>query len=178
MAKDSEESTLGRQRGTDDAFTGRSAQLAVIAELLRRRCNAAIPEVDLGIDVFAFKADRDEVVHIQVKACTTTHTYADGSGYSARFSLPVKQLDAPERRTALYYVLAVLRDDHWIDFLIVSRKRLKSIFRSGQPFGFHNPKNDNLEIAVEFREMVTISGQELTDCRNAWESLPPFRPEA
>ena len=51
MAKEREEEsnpTSGRQRGTDDAFTGRSAQLTAIVELLRRRCNAAIPEVDLG----------------------------------------------------------------------------------------------------------------------------------
>ena len=45
----------GRQRGTDDTFTGRAAQLAVMAELLRLRCNAAIPEVDLGTDVLSSK---------------------------------------------------------------------------------------------------------------------------
>jgi len=178
MAKDSEESTLGRQRGTDDAFTGRSAQLAVMAELLRRRCNAAIPEVDLGTDGFAFRDDRDEMIRIQVKACTTPHSYADGSGYSARFSLPVKQLTEPEREPELFYVLAVLREDRWTDFLIVSQVRLGVMFRGGRPFGFHNPKNDDLQITVEFREKVTISGQEFTDCRNGWESLPPLRPEA
>lgn len=75
-----------RQRGTDDTFTGRSAQLAAMVELLRLRCNAAIPEVDLGTDLFAFKDDREEVVRIQVKACTAPHAYADGSGYSAKFS--------------------------------------------------------------------------------------------
>src|SRR5438046_168603 len=82
--------TAGRQRGTDDSFTGRAAQLAVMAELLRLRCNAAIPEVDLGTDVFAFKEDREEVVRIQVKACTVPLTYADGSSYSAKFALPMK----------------------------------------------------------------------------------------
>ena len=34
---------------------------------------------------------------------------------------------------------------------------------------------DELVITVEFRAKVECSGQELTDCRNAWESLPPFR---
>ena len=86
MAKGKE----GRQRGTEDRFTGRAAQLAVMAELLRLRCNAAIPEVDLGTDVFAFKDDREEVVRLQVKACTVPHIYADGSGYSAKFALPMK----------------------------------------------------------------------------------------
>jgi hypothetical protein len=38
----------GGQRNVDDTFIGRAGQLADIAELLRHRCNAAIPEVDLG----------------------------------------------------------------------------------------------------------------------------------
>ncbi len=76
MAKDRE----GRQRGTDDSFTGRATQLTVMAEVLRLHCNAAIPEVDLGTDVFVFKDDREEVVRLQVKACTAPHVYADGSG--------------------------------------------------------------------------------------------------
>jgi hypothetical protein len=29
---------------------------------------------------------------------------------------------------------------------------------------------------VEFRVRVECSGQELTDCRNAWKSLPPLQP--
>jgi hypothetical protein len=92
---------LGRQKGTDDLFTGRAAQLAVMTELLRLRCNAAIPEVDLGTDVFAFKDDREEVVRIQVKACTAVYKYADGSGYSAKFVLPMKQFRRLDDRPPL-----------------------------------------------------------------------------
>ena len=178
MAKESEEEsnlTSGRQRGTDDAFTGRSAQLTAIVELLRRRCNAAIPEVDLGTDLFAFRDDRGEMARVQVKACATPRTYADGSGYSARFSLPLKQLKQGERVPELFYVLAVLRADQWCDFLIVSQSRLKAILGDGQPFGFANPKNDELQLTIEFRDDVRCSGKDLTDYRNAWESLPPFR---
>jgi hypothetical protein len=39
-------------------LSGRAAQLAVVAELLRHGCNAAIPEVDVGTDVFDSKGDR------------------------------------------------------------------------------------------------------------------------
>ena len=38
-------------------FTGGSGQMAVMGELLHRKCNAAIPHVDVGTDVFAFKDD-------------------------------------------------------------------------------------------------------------------------
>jgi hypothetical protein len=172
MAKDKE----GRQRGTDDSFTGRAAQLAVMAELLRFRCNTAIPEVDLGTDVFAFKDDRAEVVRIQVKACTAPYLYADGSGYSAKFALPMKQFSRLNNRPPLYYALAVLCDDRWVDFLVVSRARLQSYYYGEKKFGSLNKTNDDLEITVEFRARVECSGEDLTDCRNAWTSLPPLQP--
>jgi hypothetical protein len=172
MAKDRE----GRQRGTEDTFTGRAAQLAVMAELLRLRCNAAIPEVDLGTDVFVFKDDREEVVRLQVKACTAPHVYADGSGYSAKFALPMKQFRRLDDRPPLYYALAVLRDGRWVDFLVLSRARLQASYNGKTRFGSYNKTNDDLAITVEFRARVECSGQELSDCRNAWQSLPPLQP--
>jgi hypothetical protein len=165
-----------RQRGIDDTFTGRAAQLAVMAELLRLRCNVAIPEVDLGTDVFVFRDDREEVVRLQVKSCTSPYICKDDSGYSAKFSLPMKQFRRIDDRPPLYYALAVLRDDRWIDFLVVSRKVLQSHFYSATPFGSVNKANDELQITVAFRKEVTCSGQVLTDCRNAWGSLPPLQP--
>ena len=48
-------------------FTGSSGQMAVMGELLHRKSNAAIPLVDVGTDVFAFRDDREEVARIQVK---------------------------------------------------------------------------------------------------------------
>jgi hypothetical protein len=178
MAKDKE----GRQRGTEDHFTGRAAQLAVMSELLRFQCNAAIPEVDLGTDVFAFKDDREEVARLQVKACTVPYIYpdgSDGSGFSAKFALPMKQLRRLDDRPPLFYVLAVLRDGQWVDFLIVSRARLRSYLnpeKGEKTFGSLDKINDGLTITVEFRAKVECSGRDLTDCRNAWTSLPPLQP--
>jgi hypothetical protein len=166
----------GRRRGTDDSFTGRAAQLAVTAELLRHRCNAAIPEVDTGTDVFAFKDDREEVVRLQVKACTAPYPYTDGSGYSAKFALPMKQFLRPDDGPPLYYALAVLRDDRWVDFLVVSRAKLHSYYIDDQKFGSLNKMNNDLMITVEFRAQVECSGRDLTDCRNAWKTLPPLQP--
>ena len=175
MAKDKE----GRQRGTGDHFTGRAAQLAVMSELLRFQCNAAIPEVDLGTDVFAFKDEREEIVRLQVKACTVPYIYPDGSGYSAKFALPMKQLRRLDDRPPLFYVLAVLRDERWADFLIVSRARLRSYLnpeKGEKSFGSLDKANDALIVAVEFRAKVECSERDLTNCRNAWTSLPPLQP--
>lgn len=58
---------MNRRRGTNDTFLGHSGQMAVMAELLFRKCNVSKPDVDVGTDVFAFQDDREDVARIQVK---------------------------------------------------------------------------------------------------------------
>jgi hypothetical protein len=147
-----------------------------MAELLQRECNAAIPEVDLGTDVFAFKDDREEVARIQVKTNSNPHEYKDGSGYSAKFAIPLKQLEHPDDRPALYYALAVRLKGNWTDFLVISRTNLREFYEGDQPFGYVNRQTGDLEITVEFRAAVMCSGQNLTEYRNAWDKLPPLQP--
>ena len=52
------------------AFFGRSGHLAVMSEFLHRRINVAIPEVDVGDDVFVVKGSDDTVTRVQVKSAT------------------------------------------------------------------------------------------------------------
>src|SRR5947209_219645 len=51
------------------AFFGRSGQLAVMAEFLARGINVAIPEVDVGDDVFVVKGAEDLVTRVQSGLC-------------------------------------------------------------------------------------------------------------
>ena len=102
--------------------------MAVMGELLHRKCNAAIPLVDVGTDVFAFRDDREEVARIQVK--TATAKPDNTMGYSADFRIPIDQLertDAPE----LFYALAVRLDDRWGNFVVISRARLREFREEG-----------------------------------------------
>ena len=63
--------------------------MAVIAELLHRRCNAAIPHVDIGMDVFAFRDDREDVARIQVKtAPETPYRKAEATRRSLEYQWP------------------------------------------------------------------------------------------
>jgi hypothetical protein len=173
------------------AFSGGSGQMAVIAELLQRRCNAAIPHIDIGTDVFAFRDDREEVARLQVKT-ETGKRYRKG-GYAAKFGIPLKQLkrnDAPP----LFYALAVRLNERWAAFLIISRSVLKDLWNEG--LGSENLHSGNLEFHVQFREervagtgeagqttrLTARCGKEatrmfdLTKYLNAWESLPPLQP--
>src|SRR3954468_17919885 len=49
------------------AYTGRSGQMAIMAELLARGSNVAIPEIDVGQDLFAFLDGQSAVDRLQIK---------------------------------------------------------------------------------------------------------------
>jgi hypothetical protein len=148
--------------------------MAVMAELLLRGCNAAIPEVDHGTDVFAFLEEREDSARIQVK---TAHgkLYKNGDGYNAQFHVPTIQLRRPEPPD-LYYALAVRLNHGWGDYLVIGRKNLNELWNGEEGFGTLPPSND-LRLNVCFRpDRVTCGAVDLTGYRNAWHKLPPLRP--
>lgn len=49
-------------------YLGRAGQMAVMAEFLVRGYNVAIPEVDIGDDIFVVRDDDGEYSRIQVKS--------------------------------------------------------------------------------------------------------------
>lgn len=153
------------------AYTGRGGQMAVMAELLERQCNAAVPEVDAGTDVFAFRDEREEVARLQVKTAHGT-PYAKGDGYSAQFNIPLQQLLRYDR-PRLYYALVARLEDRFADFLIVSRTDLQGYWSGGKKFGLKDKQNQ-LVLKVQFREQVVCGEVDLTRHRNNWTSLPPF----
>jgi hypothetical protein len=182
------------KKESEASFSGGSGQMVVIAELLHRKCNAAIPLIDVGTDVFAFRDDREEVARIQVKT-QTGKRYKNGEGWSAKFGVPMDQLkraDSPP----LFYALVVRLDDEWASFLIISRAALKELWNEG--LGSENEKSGDLELHVQFRfeqnaadadaeqkaKLTAKYGNpkkktfDLTKHLNAWDSLPPLQPLA
>jgi hypothetical protein len=172
------------------SFTGGSGQMAVMGELLQRKCNAAIPHIDVGTDLFAFRDDREDVARIQVKTAPGKR-YKNGQGYSAKFGVPMAQLgrtDAPP----LFYTLAVRLENRWGSFVVISRAKLQELWNKG--CGSENQKSGDLELHIQFRpheeaeehnggegrnesSMQARCGEfDLMIVMNAWESLPPLKP--
>jgi hypothetical protein len=166
------------------SYTGGSGQMAVIAELLHRKCNAAIPHIDVGTDVFAFRDDNDEVARIQVKTASGKRYQNDG-GYSAKFGIPIVQLESSDE-PPLYYALAVRLNRGWGEFVVISRAKLQEFWKQG--CGSKNDKSGNLELHLQFRPVSDKSQSvnsdflqvfcgifDLSEQLNAWESLPPLK---
>jgi hypothetical protein len=165
-----------RQRGTEDSYTGRGGQLAVEAELLMRGCNAAVPEVDEGEDVFAFRTGKPEVVRIQVKTANAEPLKEEGR-YAARVSVPLAQLNEAEDM-GLFYAFAVRLGERWVDFVVIERKEVRHL-RRARGLGHENVRAGELQLYLSFApERVMCSGVDLQAFRNAWERLPVLQPPA
>jgi hypothetical protein len=170
------------------SFTGGSGQMAVMAELLHRKCNAAVPHTAVGTDLFAFRDDREDVARIQIKTAPGK-PYQSGHGYHAKFGIPMAQLartDSPP----LFYALAVRLESGWGSFIVISRAALYELWNNG--CGSENKSSGDLELHIQFRPDEETAGRKeaeseqklkalcgkshLTVYINAWESLPPLKP--
>lgn len=99
-------------------FTGRSGQLALMAEFLIRELNVAIPEVDVGDDIVVVRDDHDLITRVQVKTANAVPQKAAGC-FSATFNVPLEQLESGPQ--ALVYAFVVRRLNRWEEFLIIRR---------------------------------------------------------
>jgi hypothetical protein len=179
-----DEVSMAWKGGSSGSYTGGSGQMAVISELLHRKCNAAIPHIDVGTDVFAFRDDREDVARIQVKTAPGTR-YRKARGYSATFNVPLAQLERTDN-PPLYYAFAVRLDDAWGDFVVISRTKLQGLWNEG--CGSENQGAGELTLRIQFRRteslddeprmQILCGGFDLTKYLNAWEDLPPLKPLA
>lgn len=137
---------MASSKGSGATFTGGSGQMAVMAELLHRKCNAAIPRVDVGTDLFAFRDEREDVARIQVKTARARQ-YKDGQGYNAKFGVPMVQLRRLDN-PPLFYALAVRLDNGWATFVVISRAELKALWDQG--CGSENSKSGDWNCTFSF----------------------------
>ena len=75
--------------GKRNLYVGRAGQMAVMAEFLWRGWNVAVPEVDVGEDIFVVKDESGDLWRVQVKTATAQPQW---QGYSAQFSIALEQL--------------------------------------------------------------------------------------
>src|SRR5207244_4093089 len=92
-----------------------------MAEFLLRGWNVALPEVDVGDDVFVVKDEGGDLFRIQVK---TARSKPSAQGYAAQFAVGLSQLRTL-RTPDLTYIFVVRRGSNWGPFLIIARDVLR-----------------------------------------------------
>jgi hypothetical protein len=161
------------------AFFGRSGHLAVMSEFLHRRINVAIPEVDVGDDVFVVKGNDEAVMRVQVKSATAK---VQQNGYVATFTVPEAQLSVSNDYPSLVYVFAIRHGNRWSDFIVVRRTALFSWYVDGTG---QQSVDENDKRIVRFRIVFTNKTAkcgpgkfaDFQPYRNAWAPWPPMEPK-
>lgn len=97
-------------------YLGRAGQMAVMSEFLDRGYNVAIPEVDVGDDIFVVQDSSGVFRRIQVKTSTARPTKR---GETAQYSLRLSQLAMPTAPET-WYAFVRRRGAAWERYLIVT----------------------------------------------------------
>jgi hypothetical protein len=157
---------VGGSAGHQSLFTGRSGHLAVMAEFLHRGINVAIPEVDVGDDIFVVRGGDEAITRVQVKSANGT-SQQDGS-YFAQFNVPWTQLKTDDT-PALVYVFAVRHQNRWSDFVVIRRVALNRL-QEGSDAGSIVRNNNGEPLSLVLRLAFTAG-----DVRNKQVSFQGFR---
>ena len=144
-------------------YTGRAGHLAVMAELLLQGWNTAIPEVDVGDDIFVVHDRNGDLHRVQVKtAVAKRHKY----GYSAQFNLSLSQLQMP--LDDMTYIFAIRLQDDWKAFVVIERKKIEEYREDGM--GSEN--RGRLILRLRFKgKCITCHDHDLSKYRNAWDRI-------
>ena len=105
-----------------------------MSEFLIRGWNVAIPEVDIGDDIFVVQDDNGTLRRVQVKTSTST---VRKNGFSGQFNVPLTQL----RNTVgdfVHYVFVVRNNDHWTKPVIIRQDYLLEYFQNDKIGSEHN----------------------------------------
>lgn len=92
----------------------------MMAEFLIRGWNVAIPEVDIGDDIFVVKDENGELRRVQVK---TSSTVIRQNGFSGQFNLSYGQL-SDIREVIIYYVFIFRLIDQWSAPIVIPQNIL------------------------------------------------------
>ncbi|MDM8548421.1 hypothetical protein QUF72_00025 [Desulfobacterales bacterium HSG2] len=145
-------------------YLGKAGQMAVMSEFLARGWNVAVPEVDVGDDIFVVRDSDGNLSRIQVKTGSAKEIR---NGYSAQFSVPLRQLMFPVS-PELSYIFAVRRNQRWESFVIIQRDTLNEEYQShnvGSQTG-----HDRLMLYMRFfQKKVVCSKRDFTVYLNRWD---------
>ena len=148
-------------------YRGRAGQMAVMSEFLDRGYNVAVPEVDIGDDIFVVRDSSGEYSRIQVKASNATRrTY----GTSAEYRLRLSQLQRPTPQET-WYVFVRRSADRWHDYMLIRRAELYSYHDELGMGDLDNQGYVKLYVKSE-RHRTICSGVDLTRHINDWSAWP------
>jgi hypothetical protein len=147
-------------------YTGRAGHLAVMAELLLREWNTAIPEVDVGDDVFVVRDSDGDLLRVQVK---TAIAKPMKDGLRAVYNLSLTQLQSAITPD-ITYVFVVRHEERWESFVVIDRATLE-LEHSLDAIG--TERDNRLILHFRFQEGQVFCGDsDFTKYNGNWSPFP------
>lgn len=137
-----------------------------MSEFLTRGWNVAIPEVDIGDDIFVVQDDNGTLRRVQVKTSTSTTRQ---NGYSGQFNMSLSQL----KKIAdilVHFVFVVRHNNAWTKPIIIRQDYLLDHFQTNNIGSAHG---DNLSLYFSYSiNKVECSGLDLTKYISDFTDFP------
>lgn len=153
------------------SYLGKAGHLAAMSEFLFLGYNVAVPEVDVGDDIFVVDDTNGNLSRIQVK--TAEQSTQTQKGLVAQYSLPQDQLQLA-KNTELYYVFVRRLTGSW-EFVIISRPDLLALRQRFEKSSTKKlPQTNVLTLRMTFSASdVTGWGESLQKYRGSFASYFP-----
>jgi hypothetical protein len=153
-------------------YTGKAGQFAVMAELALRGYNVAIPEIDIGDDVFVLNDKTGQLSRIQVKTATGKKLQSVDA-YRCQFSVRLSHVTNPTVQ-GIHYALAGRCGRVW-RFLVFERGVLDHLIKN--KWGTKMPNGSVMLTVVFFRSNEAKSSTEkaavdLSAYAGNWDAWP------
>lgn len=149
-------------------YLGQAGQNYVMSEFLKRGYNVAVPQVDVGDDIFVVEDKTGFFHRIQVK---TAIGKATKYGFAARFKVGLEQLSDPVT-PELLYTFVIDFQQKWQPILLISREDLFELYnRHNIGSNVENHILLYLQFKSDFSKVI-CSKISLIDYLENWEDFP------
>jgi hypothetical protein len=147
-------------------YLGKAGHLNIMSEFLILGWNVAIPEVDIGDDIFVVQDDNGTLRRVQVKTATSK---VRKSSYSGQFSVSVTNL-RNLGTIYVHYVFLVRHNDGWSKPVIIRQDRLLEEFETNN---VSSQSGANIIFYFSYSgNKVTCSRQDFTKYIRDFEDFP------
>jgi hypothetical protein len=137
-------------------YLGKAGHLTIMSEFLLLGWNVAIPEVDIGDDIFVVQDDNGTLRRVQVKTSTFT---SRKSSFSGQFNVSVKNL-RNITNILVHYIFIVRHNDEWSKPVVIRQDYLLDHYENNK---VGSEANGNITFYFSYADKkVECSGQDFT----------------
>lgn len=147
-------------------YLGKAGHLTIMSEFLTRGWNVAIPEVDIGDDIFVVQDDNGTLRRVQVK---TSSSIVHQKHYKGQFNVPISQLRNISN-IPVHYIFIVRHNKAWTRPIIIRQDYLLDHFENDK-MGSVYKGNLNLHFTY-FDSKVRCSKTELSKYISDFTDFP------